>query len=1436
MPVYALSPIDVGSLTESPEVPPLNFAYFLYVYVDGVLVDSGYPADPPFGEGFYFSAQENSTIRLVLTNENSSDPPLSAVCFLDAIWLIGENGSRKLTDGVTAATYPFGATVFDQTFTLDLGMPLRYLEVDKIRRDLAVEWPNPFGDSYCLVCDILSGLWKLVKKSDLPGSLGYGWTLAGQNISVAEDPNPDPAYPDMVLQDGSGSFDRWKKDSVTGNYSPRYANNFDTLVKDTVTGLVSITKKDKTVMNFNAAGKLATLVDRNGNTTTYTYSSGRLSSISDGEGRSFTYVYSGPSTDGRIDDGQPYQVLTQDPGRMVTFQYHPSGRLHKMVNAMGEATTMDYYPDGSLHKKTDARGKVEVEYTYGGDGRVATETRYGERRFTYTYNGSSLSVKDEDLTLANPAADARTSVYNYNDRFRLTSMVDPIGNQFFWEYNDPNNPYLMTKSVDPNQATTDFAYDALGNLTSVTNAQNRVTTMTYEQGYLLKTVQRPAVTVQGNLVTYPPTTLGYDMAGNLTSITSVLNGVAHSTTITPGPDGRPLSVTDRLGKTTQFTYTTQGSTQNKGNVQTITLPGDASKSDPARTLTFAYDRSDNRTGVLDAGGNPTTYDFDLVSRLTKITDAFSKSVDYEFVNGLLDAVEMPAVRDTNNSGLRRRTEFLPDDAGRILQVLSQKSGALGDKEMRVRHEYDGRSNLKKLTRLKSLVEKPAYEFSYDALDRPVQQKNPLGDISILTHDPFCKKYQVSSARGVVTQVNRDSLCRVTEIANPDEVRTLVYDELDRLTKVAQTQSPGGRYVNPLDLPDGPPSTYHHARFAGATTTETTEFLYDEWDRLVMVTYPGNKTVSYQYDLEGRVTQLTDVLGNVTQYSYYDDGKLYQVTVVASPANQVFTYSYDAAGRVREIVYPTSSKVVAQFYNGATSGWDANGRLTTLRYLFNGAPLQSFAYTYDDSGNRKSMVETTGVSAPVTWDYTYDWLNRLDSVKQDGILKSVYVYDESDNRIELQMPGQSQTHSYTFDFADRILTRSVNGSLVESFNHDKDGNMTDRTLAGVTTKYQWDSSNKLTSIQKGAFQEKYLYDSGGVRKSRGSDTRYFSSGSASLSDLRPTNSISFIQGDQIRGMRYGGAFYWYISDALGTVRSVVDTSGVVVGSYASDEFGRETAVSGTVERPHTYTGALGVRNEWGSDSQLLYARQRWYDPQLGRWLSADPIGFAGGLNLYGYVGQNPIMRTDPSGLIGPFIVLVEAWELAQIAEAGGGLVAAAETIETVGVVTETVAPAGFSAWSLFPSWTLPTTGSVFGGGSYYFYRTGIPTRNVILNPRDFGVGGPPAPCRWPSGRTSNIGPYRYNRIAHYGRTPSRAQRRLRGVGPNEVLDHNPPLGQRFLFGDPAINEPPGYMMTPKERAASASDMNRMEPQPRFESNIQGGQMRAQMQQWYRDLGI
>jgi len=232
------------------------------------------------------------------------------------------------------------------------------------------------------------------------------------------------------------------------------------------------------------------------------------------------------------------------------------------------------------------------------------------------------------------------------------------------------------------------------------------------------------------------------------------------------------------------------------------------------------------------------------------------------------------------------------------------------------------------------------------------------------------------------------------------------------------------------------------------------------------------------------------------------------------------------------------------------------------------------------------------------------------------------------------------NEYTYDLADQIQDRSLNSTVVETFAHDDDGNMISRTVvAGPdTTDYRRNDEDRLTRILlPTTAEEVYRYDTDGIRKYTDNTTSYYSSGGTSVAETNPGGDVSYIQGHVLLGLDLAGTFYYYLTDALSSVRLIVDASGSEVASFVHNEFGILEAATGSSSlRAHTYVGGAGVRNETGF-SGLYYMRQRWYEPGLGRFLRQDPIGFDGGLNLYNYVGQNPLNSSDPSGLDGDLTI-------------------------------------------------------------------------------------------------------------------------------------------------------------------------------------------------------
>ena len=144
--------------------------------------------------------------------------------------------------------------------------------------------------------------------------------------------------------------------------------------------------------------------------------------------------------------------------------------------------------------------------------------------------------------------------------------------------------------------------------------------------------------------------------------------------------------------------------------------------------------------------------------------------------------------------------------------------------------------------------------------------------------------------------------------------------------------------------------------------------------------------------------------------------------------------------------------------------------------------------------------------------------------------------------------------------------------------------------------------------------KYIYDKAGnllaETNNAGVITRYYIHGQGML---------AFVEGN---------AAYTYHHDAVGNTMAVTDGSGAVKNAYAYTPYGRVTNKQEAIAQTFQFAGQFGVMTETNG---LLYMRARYYDPKLGRFLSEDPSGFDGGLNLYAYTGGNPVMRVDPSGL-------------------------------------------------------------------------------------------------------------------------------------------------------------------------------------------------------------
>ena len=218
-----------------------------------------------------------------------------------------------------------------------------------------------------------------------------------------------------------------------------------------------------------------------------------------------------------------------------------------------------------------------------------------------------------------------------------------------------------------------------------------------------------------------------------------------------------------------------------------------------------------------------------------------------------------------------------------------------------------------------------------------------------------------------------------------------------------------------------------------------------------------------------------------------------------------------------------------------------------------------------------------------------------------------------------------------DSAGASTTKTINvnvgGGPNRSLSYDANGNLLNN---GAGTTYQWDAENRLVSIAQLSGTTGFVYDGLGHRvqeTSNGTLIKQWIWCGTQLCEERDANgnvtNRFYAQGEQLAGVPY-----FYTRDHLGSIREMTDSNENVQAEYDYDPYGRVTEISGSISADFGFTGDF-----FHKATGLSLTIYRAYDPNLGRWLSRDPIGTNGGINLYGYVGNDPTDWIDPFGLAG-----------------------------------------------------------------------------------------------------------------------------------------------------------------------------------------------------------
>jgi RHS repeat-associated protein len=324
--------------------------------------------------------------------------------------------------------------------------------------------------------------------------------------------------------------------------------------------------------------------------------------------------------------------------------------------------------------------------------------------------------------------------------------------------------------------------------------------------------------------------------------------------------------------------------------------------------------------------------------------------------------------------------------------------------------------------------------------------------------------------------------------------------------------------------------------------------------------------------------------------------------------------YDALSRRTQLTRPNN---VATNYT-----YDPLSRLQSVLHQLSGSTIDGATYTVDNAGNRTSKTDKL---ANVTSNYAYDPIYQLTGVTQGGPSTESYTYDLVSNRLT------STAGSYAYNNSNELTA-----SPTATFTYDSNGNTLTKTDSTGTTTYSWDFEDRLTSVTLpgtgGTVAFKYDPLRRRIQKATSSlTTSYLYDGSNLLEEIDASGNLlarytQTQKKDEPLAMLRSGTTNFYQADGLGSVTSLSTATGTLANTYAYDSLGNLTGSTGSVMNPLRYTA-----RDVDPETSLYFLRARYYDPGLGRFLSEDPIRFAGGINSYDYVRNNPANLVDPSGL-------------------------------------------------------------------------------------------------------------------------------------------------------------------------------------------------------------
>ncbi len=1095
--------------------------------------------------------------------------------------------------------------------------------------------------------------------------LGYGWTATStEKLTVSgADLYLTQAGGRVVyfVDDGSGG---WINQTGRKRVIASNANGYE------------LTELSGKVKQFNSAGALVSVTDHNGNSRVFSYANGLVETITDNFGLliDFNYtneiltsistpvgIYTYGYTNGNLTS------VTKPDTTSIQYIYDDPNDPHNLTGILDESQvrvlTVEYDTEDRVIRSAKAGGDNEVTIAYPS---FATRTITDSLQIVTTYQlevkQSIISVSSMDGPGCSSCGSGTDVSYTYDDRLQILTKTDGNNVVTGYTYDADGNRDSITKAVGTanetvinklfipgtnrvqtvtkdsvsnpgQQQVTTFNYYPNGSLwTKIetgyldTMPISRTTTYTYDPYGRIKTIDGPRTDVN-DIITYDYYLNDPAEGANRGHLHTITNAKGHTITYSNyNGYGKAERIKDSNNVVTALTYCPNGLLNTRttagvvvdydyypdGSLQKVTLPG-------GRTVNYLYTPSGKVEEITDNLGNKIVYSYD--------TEGLRRRQD---------------VFDPQNT-LTAYLDFDYDDADRLHKTF-QPDGYFEQLD------YDGANNLvQRINQLTQLT-----EYGYDELNRLETVTESGITVTAITYDSDNNQKTVTDAEQKVTSFTYDDFGRRLTRTSPDTGLTLYdFDEVDNLTSKLDASNINITYgydelnrLETISYPDPVDNvTYSYdqgvngigRRTGMSDSTGSTSYVYDTFGRLevetrtqdgidftliygyndnneiIEISYPSGRIVTYNRNSIGNVESVTTTIdGDTTTLA---SGILYKpfgpMTDMTLGNGVVISNSYDN-------MYRLQNSSAGTFFD-RTYGYYPDSAVQTITDNIDATASQS--YTYDTLHRLKTAL---GKYGNMVWNYD-DVGNRLDQTTDAGVIN--YIYVPGTNLLN-QVVG-TETTDYLYDNAgnqqnlgNNDLIWSQDNRLVEVnkvsrkkvtnigvYGYDGRGLRTIRTAGGeaVHSIYGMDGNILLESDDSGTVINEYVYLNG-VR----------------LALLNQTVTTTKVKGKPVTTVT--DHTFYYISDHLSTAQVMLDDQGTIVWQGNYTPFGEVDVVVNTIENNFRFPGQV-----LDPETGLYYNWHRFYDPSTGRYISADPIGLAGGMNLYAYVGGNPVNWIDPKGL-------------------------------------------------------------------------------------------------------------------------------------------------------------------------------------------------------------